>query len=114
MVASWASSTGADTVTQPEPTKAKDKYCSVNPYGWRPEIMEFKKPEESPRFVGRLDSWKTYRNSPLAKKGVDNTWLSGGGNKASDVKGKGRVVGMMMWRWVWLGRGQCSAVGEGK
>jgi hypothetical protein len=90
MVASWASSAGADTVTQPEPTKAKDKYCSVNPYGWHPETEESKKPEELPRFAGRSDSWKAYRNSPLAKKGVDNIWSSGGVNRASDVKGKGK------------------------
>jgi hypothetical protein len=90
MVASWASGASTGMVTQPEPAKAKDKYSSVNPYGWHPETERSKACEEPKRFVGRSDSWKAYRDSPVSRKGVDNIWLRGSGNRASDGKGKGK------------------------
>jgi hypothetical protein len=82
MVASWASGAGVSTVCQPELTRSTNKYSSVNPYGWTPEA------EEPQRVADLSDAWKAYRNSPMTKKGVDNIWLGGGGNRASDGKGK--------------------------
>lgn len=88
MVASWASGAGTTSEVQPGPTNTSSKYSSVIPYGWAPKAEEPEEPKEPQRFVGRSDSWKAYKNSPVTREEVDNIWLSGGGKRASDGKSK--------------------------
>jgi hypothetical protein len=63
------------------------KYSSVNPYGWFPKAEEPAAPQQQ---LGRSDSVKTCKESPIVKKGVADIWLNNFGKKASGAKTVGR------------------------